>query len=672
MDHVPELSGSPGASPVRDGAFPPSSSQPPFFLAAQATASQSRTSSSSTLVPMQHIYPSLPNAGPSAGYRFPRTSSEPFLDDPPRAVSAGLPAAVFDGRGATPGDGRPSLGRPISSASSPGPSPERRPSLQDRRTNLLQNEGGPPQAVLTCSVDGGIGGLVPATTLDMRSLSLSTKADSPLAVETPSASKRSFLPANTDRNTPPARQGPGVGVVDRTPRLSTTIPAGLGLPTPSTSDSSSGHASHEGSGAVSGVDLASSARSDSWDSAAAEGGSSPWSRFQAQFQSARQPSTFSQSASAGSTYATTPDSEDPHHYSHLRPPSGLQHQQPSQHGQPSNPGSRTTSQMSLPLPGPFATDGLPVFSPSPYFKEIVSAHSIGDRSASAGPTALAHSPPHRLNTAELIAHYSSMSNQSPKTTQTEGFFDLASRARNQQAQPPPPPAHASTYSYRSPAGAGGAAVAKQRTSNVDATLGSSAFAPGLRARVVETLERVSARLDWKSGGGEGVVSIGLSNALALSDPTCFHIADNLANLAISCSSVEYSATQGASKELVCPIIARINARQAGSEAIQFSVYHQSPQEDLRQHTASLYAEGSYLSPAFLDGQHATLKDRVFSYSVAKAFGAVMAPPRTVHVGFSVLDLQWLYVMGVSWACLAERYHADILFSRTGTRRGRQG
>lgn len=109
------------------------------------------------------------------------------------------------------------------------------------------------------------------------------------------------------------------------------------------------------------------------------------------------------------------------------------------------------------------------------------------------------------------------------------------------------------------------------------------------------------------------------------------------------STVEYSATQGASKELVCPIIARINARQAGSDLIQFSVYHQSPQEDLRQHTASLYAEGSYLSPAFLGGQHETLKDRVFSYSVAKAFGAVMAPPRTVHVGFSVMDLQWLYV-----------------------------
>lgn len=184
--------------------------------------------------------------------------------------------------------------------------------------------------------------------------------------------------------------------------------------------------------------------------------------------------------------------------------------------------------MSLPLSSSFATDGLPVFSPSPYFKEIVSAHSIGDRSASAGPMAPSQSPPHRLDTADLIAHYSSMSNQSPKTTQTDGFFDYGSRVsnkrggieqqvstsktRSQQPQAPSSSAQPSTYSYRSPAGAPGATGPKQRASNADATLGSSAFAPGLRARVVETLERVSARLDWKSGGGEGVVSIGALRA----------------------------------------------------------------------------------------------------------------------------------------------------------------
>lgn len=99
--------------------------------------------------------------------------------------------------------------------------------------------------------------------------------------------------------------------------------------------------------------------------------------------------------------------------------------------------------------------------------------------------------------------------------------------------------------------------------------------------------------------------------------------------------------QGNSKDLVCPILIELNSRLSpASQGSQFMVYHQSTQEDLRR-ASSLYAEGSYLSPTFLAAQHPTLKDRVFSYVVSRSFSAVMAPPRTVHLGFTVLDLQWL-------------------------------
>lgn len=345
-------------------------------------------------------------------------------------------------------------------------------------------------------------------------------------IETPLASRESFLTDDAGRRASPATQvARPPTFLDRTPRPSPTAPSSNPVVDQSPLaadeildqvDSTIAHPSRQSSG---GRIETSSTRSESWDSTIPE--ATPWSRFQLPFQNARPKDAFSQSASVGSTHVTTPDSEDPHHsqsphhpYSHSHSTRGSTPSSQSYHSHysPSHLGPRTSSQVSLGLPstGTFTTDGLPVFSPSPFFKEVVLAHTVDHRSASAIPfdSALSQSPPHRMDMSALFAHYQSAAAVGPsaKPTKAEGFFDYGSNVGSggKATTGPRPTLRERERSYDGPETGGG----KGRNAVVDVTLGSSAFAPGLRKRLEEIMEKVSRELDWEKAGGEGVVTIG--------------------------------------------------------------------------------------------------------------------------------------------------------------------
>lgn len=511
---------------------------PAFLLAAARSATQSRTSSSSTLVPMQHLYPALPNGvghlePTAADYRFPRSTPDPH--NHPRRNGAAAPDLVADtAAAASPSSSSPSSPRvgggpllPPSTAA--GHSPERSPSLQERRRSSVQGDGLPG---LTCVVDSVAHALGTPEPPSPSSLGVETLAlGSPAAMETPSAARSSFVVG--EAATTPARQE--ALVLDRTPRPSPTVVSAVD-PLASTTVGQQ-HAERDGSSEAATGASPTTARSDSWDSAIPEG--TPWSRLQLQFHDARhQSSSFSQSASIGSTHVTTPDSEDPHH--HYGPAvrgvgvGGAHHAPHGQHHQPypaSQFGPRVGAgayQALLPPSGQFQPDGLPVFSPSPYFKEIVSAHTAGSGERPSQPpaqdavgmplAALSQSPPHRMDTAALFAHYQSAAHKAPAPARTEGFFDYGARQQPPAAATAAPRAshHNHHHLQRSPSqleptprnGTNGGGGAKQRSSGADATLGSSAFAPGLRKRLEQIMERVSDRLDWQKAGGDGVITIG--------------------------------------------------------------------------------------------------------------------------------------------------------------------
>lgn len=181
------------------------------------------------------------------------------------------------------------------------------------------------------------------------------------------------------------------------------------------------------------------------------------------------------------------------------------------------------------------------------------------------------------------------------------------------------------------------------------------FGSGIRAKVIEVLGPLISTVPLEGSVGETIhlAEFGCLNSrsvplMQLIISKFAHRLDHLhRNNALPSVAEDDDGQDFASQVSSAPPSAAYLHRQhltATQSPFQFCVYHEdSPSADFRLISQSLDSRSdSYLEPHWQISHEPSLHKAIFPLFVGRPFASVIAPPKTMHFGLSLMDLHWTH------------------------------
>lgn len=192
--------------------------------------------------------------------------------------------------------------------------------------------------------------------------------------------------------------------------------------------------------------------------------------------------------------------------------------------------------------------------------------------------------------------------------------------------------------------------------------GGGHFGPGVRAKVLEVIDQLIDLVPITGEEGEtiNIVEYGCLNSrsTALLQPMVSAFARR----------AHLRDRRRPSEEGPIPKFAGRAFSERQSTKLNFSITHEDgPTADFRSLMQLLETHSdSYLDPNWQSVHEPTLTNSIFNSFVARPFGCRIAPPNTMHLGFSLMDLQWSHTptnSSVSPATMAQAELSTFLMAR---------
>lgn len=174
--------------------------------------------------------------------------------------------------------------------------------------------------------------------------------------------------------------------------------------------------------------------------------------------------------------------------------------------------------------------------------------------------------------------------------------------------------------------------------------GSAHFGPGLRAKLNTVLPLLL-----------NTVPIGPSRTVMIAEYGCMNsraihllrtVLEQLSTIAFSVKpeSMSIADSQDSAAHIPSHRASMAGLAQETADVINFVVLHEDvAQSDFRwfQQVLDTHSE-SYLDPLWQSSQNPPLQNAIFSACVARPFGSRIAPPDSLNLGFSLMDLHWTH------------------------------
>lgn len=199
--------------------------------------------------------------------------------------------------------------------------------------------------------------------------------------------------------------------------------------------------------------------------------------------------------------------------------------------------------------------------------------------------------------------------------------------------------------------------------------GGSHFGPGVRAKVSQVLPYLVSSVPLSSLSGETVTiaEYGSLNtrAMNLMQPIISSFVDKAHTEATKPTEAEDHDDVGDAQALDATTsllnLLGVNSTSEEPCMINFSVIHEdSPQADFRPLSQILDSSSeSYLNPQWQASHQPSLQNLVFPRFVARPFASRIAPPSSVHLGISLMDLHWSHTPRNSAVSLSTSAHAEL-------------
>lgn len=211
--------------------------------------------------------------------------------------------------------------------------------------------------------------------------------------------------------------------------------------------------------------------------------------------------------------------------------------------------------------------------------------------------------------------------------------------------------------------------------------GGGHFGPGVRAKILEVIDQLieSIPLTGEEGETVNIAEYGCLNSRStqLLQPMISAFAHRallrqpqVAGTPHPQSTVAADRTGffGGSRDAAPPTIVGRGYPEGQTTSLNFSVTHEDgPSADFRSLMQVLETHPeSYLDPHWQSTHKPALTNSIFNSFVARPFGCRIAPPNTMHLGFSLMDLQWSHTpanTSISPATMAQAELSTFLMAR---------
>jgi hypothetical protein len=198
--------------------------------------------------------------------------------------------------------------------------------------------------------------------------------------------------------------------------------------------------------------------------------------------------------------------------------------------------------------------------------------------------------------------------------------------------------------------------------------GGGHFGPQVRAKIASVLDTLLAGVPLLESAGETVSIAEYGSLNSRSTPLLPHVISRLAERAHARRPQQAAAPAPSSDDggyfgatLGAPTVVGSGANDGEPSDVTFSVIHEdSPQTDFRPLMQSLESQSdSYLDSHWQAAHQPSLQNCIFPSFVTRAFATRIAPPNTVHAGFSLMDLHWAHTPRNPEVSLATTAHAEL-------------
>jgi len=201
--------------------------------------------------------------------------------------------------------------------------------------------------------------------------------------------------------------------------------------------------------------------------------------------------------------------------------------------------------------------------------------------------------------------------------------------------------------------------------------GGSHFGPGVRAKVSEVLPHLISSIPLSGEEGETITiaeygslntrSVNLMQAIISSFVEKVHANTPRRESGKSHDASDYFPGLDAADVASLRSILGVNACADFPCKVNFSIIHEdSPQADFRPLSQMLDSNpDSYLHPQWQASHEPPLHNAIFPSFVPRPFASRIAPPSTLHLGISLMDLHWSHTPRSPTVSLSTSAHAEL-------------
>ncbi len=201
--------------------------------------------------------------------------------------------------------------------------------------------------------------------------------------------------------------------------------------------------------------------------------------------------------------------------------------------------------------------------------------------------------------------------------------------------------------------------------------GGSHFGPGVRAKVSEVLPHLVASIPLSGEEGETITvaeygslntrSVNLMQAIISSFVDKAHADTPRREAGKSQDDSNYFPGLDEAGAASLRSILGVDASSDYPCRVNFSIIHEdSPQADFRPLSLMLDSNPeSYLHPQWQASHEPPLHNAIFPSFVSRPFASRIAPPSTLHLGISLMDLHWSHTPRSPTVSLSTSAHAEL-------------
>ncbi|GAC97035.1 cytochrome P450 [Pseudozyma hubeiensis SY62] len=201
--------------------------------------------------------------------------------------------------------------------------------------------------------------------------------------------------------------------------------------------------------------------------------------------------------------------------------------------------------------------------------------------------------------------------------------------------------------------------------------GGSHFGPGVRAKVSEVLPHLVSSIPLSGEEGETITiaeygslntrSVNLMQAIISFFVDKAHANTPRREAGKSQDASDYFPGLDAAGAASLRSILGVDAAVDDPCKVNFSIIHEdSPQADFRPLSQMLDTNpDSYLHPQWQATHEPPLHNAIFPSFVSRPFASRIAPPSTLHLGISLMDLHWSHTPRSSTVSLSTSAHAEL-------------